>query len=52
MPPTPVDELVPAILASAEKMLAAGITSVCDAMVGRASCSSCRGLGTGDSPCG
>ncbi|WP_200934540.1 amidohydrolase [Nostocoides sp. Soil756] len=34
VPPTPVDELVPAILASAEKMLAAGITSVCDAMVG------------------
>lgn len=34
VPPPPVDELVPAILASAEKMLAAGITSVCDAMVG------------------
>ena len=34
VPMPSVEELVPAILASAEKMLAAGITSVCDAMVG------------------
>lgn len=34
VPQPSLDQLVPAILASAEKMLAAGITSVCDAMVG------------------
>ena len=34
VPPPSVEGLVPAILAGAEKMLAAGITSVCDAMVG------------------
>ncbi len=33
-PPPAMSALTPALLASAEKMLAAGITSVCDAMVG------------------